>query len=291
VDYVGVGDGFARAMDPAYPEHARKDIETDSLLVQFEIEIANVLDRFAGIDRTASGFEVLQAAHDRLPDDKAMARFAAQYGMLQGICEAAYPDLRLEAHRADYKWLSKVYASVTPADDTRDLLWNRLGAKTLELVHGHIGEVTVSDTGVDVLIADEGTIQRPIEAGVIDPDAGTGLLLVLASSAMFLSACGPRDRRTGINIPGHRLPGPQLIPHLPRTGKRAWGHASTLIRRNVGTRQDRHELIRSLREPGIMPCILLLLLHLVRFGSECGAVHRFSSCPAVGHYGTRSALP
>lgn len=174
VDYIGLGDGFARAMSPANPEHARKEIETDSLLEQFEIEIANVLDRFAGIDRAASGFEALQAAHDRIPDDRAMERFAAQYGMLQGIWEAAYPDLRLEAHRADYKWLSKVYASVAPADDTRGLLWQRLGAKTLELVHGHIGEVTVSDTGVDVVIADEGTIKRLIEAGVIDPDEGRG---------------------------------------------------------------------------------------------------------------------
>jgi type I restriction enzyme R subunit len=174
VDYVGLGDGFARAMSPANPEHARKEIETDSLLEQFEIEIANVLDRFAGIDRESNGFEALQAAHDRLPDDKALERFAAQYGILQGIWEAAYPDLRLENHRSDYKWLSKVYASVAPADDTRDLLWHRLGAKTLELVHGHIGEVTVSDTGVDVVIADEGTIKRLIEAGVIDPNAGGG---------------------------------------------------------------------------------------------------------------------
>ncbi|MBG0738897.1 HsdR family type I site-specific deoxyribonuclease [Paeniglutamicibacter antarcticus] len=174
VDYVGLGDGFARAMSPANPEHARKEIEIGSLLEQFEIEIANVLDRFAGIDRNNTGFEALQAAHDRLPDDKALERFAAQYGMLQGIWEAAYPDLRLENHRSDYKWLSKVYASVAPADDTRDLLWHRLGAKTLELVHGHIGEVTVRDTGVDVVIADEGTIKRLIEAGVIDPDAGSG---------------------------------------------------------------------------------------------------------------------
>jgi type I restriction enzyme R subunit len=174
VDYVGLGDGFARAMSPANPEHARKEIEVDSLLEQFEIEIANVLDRFAGIDRDSNGFEALQAAHDRLPDDKALERFAAQYGMLQGIWEAAYPDLRLESHRADYKWLSKVYASVAPSDDTRDLLWHRLGAKTLELVHGHIGEVAVSDTGVDVVIADEGTLRRLIEAGVIDPNAGSG---------------------------------------------------------------------------------------------------------------------
>lgn len=173
VDYVGLGDGFARAMSPTNPEQKRKEIEVDSLMHQFEVELANVLDRFAGIDRAKAGFDTLQAAHDRLPDNKALERFSAQFGMLQGIWEAAYPDLRLEAHRADYKWLSKVYASVAPTDNTRDLLWHRLGAKTLELVHGHIGEVTVKDAGVDVVIADEGTIKRLAETGVIDPDAGT----------------------------------------------------------------------------------------------------------------------
>ncbi len=174
VDYVGLGDGFARAMAPSNPEHARKRIDIDSLLEQFDVEIANTLDRFAGIDRKNTGFESLQVAHDRLPDENAMERFAAQFGMLQGIWEAAYPDVRLELHRDDYKWLSKVYASVSPTDTTRDLLWRRLGAKTLELVHRHIGEVTVKDTGVDVVIADEGTIRRLIEAGVIDPDEGSG---------------------------------------------------------------------------------------------------------------------
>lgn len=102
MDYVGLGDGFARAI-AANPDHAHKDIETDSLLGQFEIEIANVLDRFAGIDRDSTGFEALQAARDRLPDDKAMERFAVQYGMLQGIWEAAYSDLRRGVHQSDYR--------------------------------------------------------------------------------------------------------------------------------------------------------------------------------------------
>lgn len=168
VDYVGLGEGFARAMKPADPKTARKEIEVDSLVQQFKEELETTLDRFIGIDRTSSTFETLEAAHERVPDDKARDRFAAQFGMLQGIWEAIWPAEGLEPHRNDYKWLSKVYASIMPADTSRDLLWHRIGAKTMELVHGHIGEVTVQDTGVSAVIADEGTIKRLLEAGVID---------------------------------------------------------------------------------------------------------------------------
>ncbi|MHA7295220.1 type I restriction endonuclease subunit R [Arthrobacter sp. HLT1-21] len=171
VDYVGLGDGFARAMKPADPETAQKELDAEGLIDLFESELELTLDRFAGIDRAAAGFDALQVAHDRIPNDKAQERFTAQYGVVQGIWEALWPHDRLEVHRDDYRWLSKVYASILPADTSRDLLWHRIGAKTLELVHGHIGQVTVKDTGVDVVIADEGTIKRLMESGVlIDED-------------------------------------------------------------------------------------------------------------------------
>lgn len=174
VDYVGLGEGFARAMRPADPETARKELEVDALVEQFEEELANILDRFAGIDRTSGGFEALEAAHERVPDGRARDRFAVQFGLVQGIWEAVWPHEGLEPHRDDYKWLSKVYASIMPADTTRDLLWHRIGAKTLQLVHGHIGDVSVQDSGVNAVIADEGTIQRLLDAGVIDTDEEDG---------------------------------------------------------------------------------------------------------------------
>ncbi|EMY34067.1 HsdR family type I site-specific deoxyribonuclease [Arthrobacter crystallopoietes BAB-32] len=205
VDYVGLGDGFARAMKPANPEHARKELEVDSLITQFEVELANTLDRFAGIDRTSSSFDALQAAHERIPDDNAQERFAAQFGMLQGIWEAVWPDERLEDHQADYKWLSKVYASVLPTDTRRDLLWERIGAKTLELVHGHIGDVKVKDTGVDVVIADEGTIKRLIEAGVIDPEEGSGEDTVITASEVVDNIANRLRRRLEGANGGHAV--------------------------------------------------------------------------------------
>lgn len=228
VDYVGLGDGFARAISPANPNAAQKEVDVDSLIDQFETELANVLDRFAGIDRSSISFEALQAAHDRIPDDDAQVRFAAQFGMLQGIWEAAWPDLRLEVHKPDYKWLSKVYASILPADTSRDLLWHRLGAKTLELVHGHIGQVTVKDSGVDVVIADEGTLKRLIAAGVIDPNDGTGeTTIVTAIEVVDNIAARLRKRLEGSN--GDHSAYQSLAERLERLRERQFAKAQESV--------------------------------------------------------------
>ncbi|WP_430296911.1 hypothetical protein [Sinomonas sp. B1-1] len=53
-------------------------------------------------NRATAGFEALHGAQQRLPDDSTRDWFNAQFGTLQGIREAPYPDLRLEPHRSDY---------------------------------------------------------------------------------------------------------------------------------------------------------------------------------------------
>ncbi|MFI0791604.1 type I restriction endonuclease subunit R [Micromonospora rubida] len=166
-DYIGLGDGFAHAMAPANPQAARREIELDGLIDQFAFEIAEALDRFAGIDRTIVGAQTLQDAHQRIPDSASRDRFAARFQMLQGIWEMCFPDARLEEHRVDYRFLSQVYASVMPTNAANELLWHRLGAKTLDLVHSHIGEVTVRGSGRQAIIADADTIRTLIEEGLI----------------------------------------------------------------------------------------------------------------------------
>ena len=54
VDYVGLVDVFDRAMSPANPNAAQKEVDFDSLIDQFETELANILDRFVGIDRNSN---------------------------------------------------------------------------------------------------------------------------------------------------------------------------------------------------------------------------------------------
>ncbi len=170
VDYVGLGDGFARAMSPANPETKQREIEVDALIDQFVEELEEALERFEGIDRTQAGFDSLQAALQRIPTDKSRDRFAARFQIVQGIWEACYPDMRLDTYRDDYRWLGKVYQAVMPTDTSNEMLWHRLGAKTLQLVHGHITDVRVRDSAVTAVIADAETIKKLIDEGLLDPD-------------------------------------------------------------------------------------------------------------------------
>ncbi len=171
VDYVGLGDGYARAMVPADPDPdaARRHIELDGLIDTFEAELPPVLDLFNGIDRTKPGYEVLQAANERLPTAAARDRFAVRFGLLEGIWETASPHERLTPHRDDYEFLAKVYENVKPPSAELDLLWHRLGAKTLAMVHSHIGPVTVTSSAKEAVVADAGTIQ----ALLADPEFAT----------------------------------------------------------------------------------------------------------------------
>ncbi|MDJ0322002.1 HsdR family type I site-specific deoxyribonuclease [Pseudarthrobacter sp. PS3-L1] len=170
VDYVGLGDGFARAMSPANPEKQQREIEVDALIDQFVEELEEVLERFEGIDRTQAGFESLQAARQRIPTDKSRDRFAARFQIVQGIWEACYPDMQLDTHRDDYRWLGKVYQAVMPTDTSNEMLWHRLGAKTLQLVHGYITDVRVRDSAMVAVIADAETIKKLIDEGLLAPD-------------------------------------------------------------------------------------------------------------------------
>lgn len=73
------------------------------------------------------------------------------------------------AHRVDYRWLAQVYESVQPAGTSDALLWQRLGAKTLDLVHGHITEVRVTGSGLDEVIVDAETIEAIRQLALPDP--------------------------------------------------------------------------------------------------------------------------
>ncbi|MEJ7743754.1 MAG: hypothetical protein WKF73_15195 [Nocardioidaceae bacterium] len=106
--------------------------------------------RFDGIDRTDHGFEALQAAIQRLPNTgDARDRFAAEFTGVQTLWEFLHPHEVLDEHAADYKWLAQVYEAVKPTQVSSALLWDRLGAKTLALVHGHISNVAVTGSGLE----------------------------------------------------------------------------------------------------------------------------------------------
>lgn len=169
VDYIGLGNGFARAMTPNNPEAKQRELDLEGLIDAFGEELDALLDRFEGIDRTDAGMGSFQAAIDRVPPGKARDRFGSQFMLAQSLWETIAPIPELESRRRDYRWVAKIYEAVTPTD-TSSLLWDRVGAKTRELVYSNITGITVRNPRVTVQIADSKTVQSLIDEGLIAPD-------------------------------------------------------------------------------------------------------------------------
>ena len=155
VDYIGLGSQIATALRAANPETGgKRPVDTDELATEFVSRIeASLSPRFDGIDRRDRGFEALQAAIQRLPADGDFRdRFAREFTGIQTLWEFLYPHEVLDEHAPDYKWLAQVYEAIKPSEVSNALLWDRLGAKTLALVHGHMRAVEVTGTGLEEII-------------------------------------------------------------------------------------------------------------------------------------------
>jgi type I restriction enzyme, R subunit len=170
VDYVGLGSELAAAVAvrdtgdrPALPA------EVDELVDLLGEYVTTCLARFAGVDRTAAGFEQLYQAQEALPDQDARDAFAAEYLRAQGLFEFLWPNTALRPIEADYKWLTRIYKSVMPTDAADRLLWHRLGAKTAELINEHVTDITVGSGGLETVAIDAGTIEAIRQLGLF-PD-------------------------------------------------------------------------------------------------------------------------
>lgn len=169
VDYVGLGDGFARAIAPSNPAHAQRQIDTEGLLGTLEQVLKEMRRRFVGITRDSS-MDSLQAALERVPaDTEDRAEFRAEFQLAQGLWETIAPDAALDDWTDDYRWYAQVYAAIPAESDDDDILWERLGSKTRELVHSHMRNVRVSDRNIAVVIADAETIRKMSDAGQLPP--------------------------------------------------------------------------------------------------------------------------
>lgn len=160
VDYVGLGTEIAGSLQAADPERGgRRPVDIDGLLPELEHALLIALDRFSGIDRTDFTFAALSAAQDFVPPGETRDAFAREFLTVHHMWEFLHPNAGLNALRQDYRWLAQVYESVQPTGVSDALLWHRLGAKTLELVHGHITDLAVTGTGLDEVIVDAETIE------------------------------------------------------------------------------------------------------------------------------------
>jgi type I restriction enzyme R subunit len=155
VDYVGMGTELAKAVAiKPKPGREKDDGTIEVLLAELIDEVATTLKRFEGIDRERSEFEQLSDAQQRLATQDDRDAFAEEFMRCEGLFEFLWPDTRLRPIEVDYKWLARIYESVRPIDVTKRLLWQRLGAKTVALVHEHLSDVTVGRDELESIAID-----------------------------------------------------------------------------------------------------------------------------------------
>ena len=104
----------------------------------------DALSHFDGVDRDQEGFEGLEAAQNAIKTDETKDAFAKDYKYLSKLWESLSPDNILDLYNSEYKWLSQVFESVKPpSGNVGKLLWFSLGAQTTKLIHDniHVGNV------------------------------------------------------------------------------------------------------------------------------------------------------
>ncbi|MBA8885792.1 type I restriction endonuclease subunit R, partial [Dokdonella fugitiva] len=145
VDYLGIFDDVAAALE--FDDQSVKQVVSNIQELKDKLPEAmqKCLAYFAGCDRTLQGYEGLIAAQQCLPNNEVRDNFAAEYSVLNKIWEALSPDTVLGPFEKDYKWLSQVYQSVQPSSGHGKLIWNSLGAKTIELIHQNVHDDAVRD--------------------------------------------------------------------------------------------------------------------------------------------------
>jgi len=162
VDYIGVFDEVAKSL--AFDEKRMKEIVTniDSLKEQFPDMLDACLAHFRGIYRGVNGWEGLTAAQECIPTNEARDAFALDYVNLAKLWEAISPDPFLTAYKEDYRWLTQVYESVRPVNCAGRLLWKKLGAKTIEIIHENV-HVSGTRDDFDEIVIDEDTVRDLLE--------------------------------------------------------------------------------------------------------------------------------
>lgn len=146
VDYFGVFDDVAKSLE--FDDKRVQRVITN--IAELKAELPETIDRclahFPGVDRGVEGFEGLQLAQDCLNTDEKKDAFAADYKYLSKLWESISPDPVLNRYEKNYRWLSQVYESIKPpSGDTGRLLWHALGAQTTKIMHENVHIDTVND--------------------------------------------------------------------------------------------------------------------------------------------------
>ena len=165
VDYLGIFDDVAQALQFDESSVRKSITNITELLTKLPEAMQNCLAYFSGCDRSLEGYEGLIEAQNCLPNNETRDAYAADFSVLTKIWEAISPDPVLGQYEKDYRWLAQVYESVKPTTATGQLLWHRLGSKTIDLIHQNVHVDAVRDD-LDTLVLDADLL----EAVLGDPD-------------------------------------------------------------------------------------------------------------------------
>lgn len=194
VDYLGIFDDVAQALkfDEAGVQKAVSNIA--ELISVLPGALQKCLAYFAGVDRDVLGYEGLIAAQECLPNNDMRDAFAAEFSVLSRIWEALSPDPVLTQYEKDYRWLAQVYESLKPSSGTGRLLWHRLGAKTIELIHENVHVDSVRDD-LDTLVLDAELLEAVL--GNPDPDKKAKEISVKLAGRLRKHAGNPKFKALG----------------------------------------------------------------------------------------------
>jgi type I restriction enzyme R subunit len=151
---------------------------------------------FSHIDRTAKVFNQIHDAQQVMDTDDKRSEFAAKFMRCQGLFEFLWPDLALRPIEEDYRFLAKIYDSIAPSKAADMLLWQRLGAKTMELVHEHLNRITIDSDQLEKIALDEGAIEA-IKDLTLFPESTPGGKKVLTALEVLLRLEERIKRRFG----------------------------------------------------------------------------------------------
>jgi type I restriction enzyme R subunit len=167
VDYVGLGKELAKALATKPTIRSGQNQEDIGvLLAELTTEVASTLQQFETVDRTAALFNQISDAQQILDTIVKRESFAAQFMLCEGLFEFLWPNIKLRPIEENYKFLARVYSSIAPNNGADLLLWQKLGAKTMEIVHEHLTGVTIDDKKLENVAMDAGVLELLRQEGL-----------------------------------------------------------------------------------------------------------------------------
>jgi type I restriction enzyme R subunit len=160
VDYVGLGKELGKALSTKPVAGKQQDEgDIDLLLAELAADVAVTVKLFSAIDRTTPVFNQIHDAQQILDTVPKREHFAAEFMRCQGLFEFLWPNMKLKPIEDDYRFLARIYASIAPNKAADLLLWQRLGAKTMEIVHQHLKDVTIDSSQLEKVAMDAGLLE------------------------------------------------------------------------------------------------------------------------------------